>query len=452
MCSFIVSNFDLDDLDFVNFFTSKRGPDLTNKEEIHGFYYVQNLLSITGTFAAQPFVDEAAKVVSVFNGEIYNYNHFLGNAESDGYCINPAYHDKGISFIKELEGEFAIVIVDQKKKRIIASTDTFATKPLWVGRRGDKICFTTYESVLKRLKIKRRFKLKANTTYIFNIDSLEIEQTYTVRSFDIHHQHKDHYNDWISAFEVSIRKRSHHLKERMFIGLSSGYDSGAIACELNKQGVAFNTYSIVADENSRILNQRIELLSSSGIATEKIYLTYSEYDEAKDYIKANAEEFAYQIQRDGEITPNEWMTEDQGAVGLAHISDKAKKADIKIYLSGQGADEILSDYGFAGERYFEHSTFGGKFPTNLAEVFPWNNFYESTQLSYLAKEEAVSGAFGIEGRYPFLDADLVQEFLWLHPDLKNKHYKAPLHEYLIRNDFPFQVNQKIGFGADKVLR
>ena len=48
-------------------------------------------------------------------------------------------------------------------------------------------------------------------------------------------------------------------------------------------------------------------------------------------------------------------------------------------------------------------------------------------------ELAGSGNFNIETRYPFLDRDLVQEFLWLTAELKNKHYKAPLREYLIRN-------------------
>ena len=40
--------------------------------------------------------------------------------------------------------------------------------------------------------------------------------------------------------------------------------------------------------------------------------------------------------------------------------------------------------------------------------------------------------------------DVVQEFLWLKPELKNKNYKAPIHEYLKRNNFPFAEGVKIG--------
>ena len=52
---------------------------------------------------------------------------------------------------------------------------------------------------------------------------------------------------------------------------------------------------------------------------------------------------------------------------------------------------------------------------------------------------------GTESRYPYLDIDLVQEFLWLSTELKNKHYKAPLKEYFVRNDFPFDEGKKVGF-------
>jgi asparagine synthetase B (glutamine-hydrolysing) len=67
---------------------------------------------------------------------------------------------------------------------------------------------------------------------------------------------------------------------------------------------------------------------------------------------------------------------------------------------------------------------------------------------YISKEEHVAGMYGIETRYPFLDKDVVQEFLNLKCELKNKNYKSVLHEYLTKNNFPFLVNRKIGFQAN----
>ena len=70
-----------------------------------------------------------------------------------------------------------------------------------------------------------------------------------------------------------------------------------------------------------------------------------------------------------------------------------------MYLSGSGADETISDYGFGGEKFYPHSNFGGYFPEQLGAIFPWRDFFLGTQRDYLMKEELVAGAHGIESRY-----------------------------------------------------
>ena len=141
------------------------------------------------------------------------------------------------------------------------------------------------------------------------------------------------------------------------------------------------------------------------------------------------------------------MTDDNGAIGLGYICSRARGVGQLIYLSGNGADEIFSDYGFEGVKHFPHSTIGGKYPKHLEEVFPWKNFFDNTQRAYLAKEEYVAGSYGIEGRYPFLDKMVVQEFLWLKPNLKNSNYKSVLHQYLDMHMYPFDKQQKVGFNC-----
>ena len=91
--------------------------------------------------------------------------------------------------------------------------------------------------------------------------------------------------------------------------------------------------------------------------------------------------------------------------------------------------------------------------SELKGVFPerlelWRNFNYSCQESDLMKEEYAGGAFGIESRYPFLDTRVVQEFLWLSAEAKNRYYKAPLREYLLRNRFAFEEGVKRGFKID----
>tara|TARA_B100000989_G_scaffold242944_1_gene189887 strand:+ start:45 stop:1394 length:1350 start_codon:yes stop_codon:yes gene_type:complete len=445
MCSFLGFNYKIKDLNFINYFSQKRGPDLTNIEVFNDHTFLHNLLSITGDLTKQPFLQD--NIVALFNGEIYNYKKFNFECKSDGEVIIPLYKKYGPNFCTHLDGEYAIVIYDFKNNKVILSTDTFATKPLWYAKQDIKTGFASYKSCLDRAGFKSPIKVQANTTLVLDLKSYEIEEEIENYSFDLN-QFKTTYDDWMLAFSESIKKRTSNIREKIYIGLSSGYDSGAIACEMANQNINFKSFSIKAKEDESIIKQRHDLLSKNNLDTEMIFLSKKQYNLSKSNIKQTSEDFQYQIPRLGKITPNEMMSNDKGAIGLYYISKRARNEGYKIYLSGQGADEIFSDYGFAGRRFYEHSTFGGLFPSNLETVFPWNSFYQGTQFSYLGKEENIPGSLGIEGRYPFLDFSVVQEFLWLHPKLKNSNYKSVLREYLVMNRFPFKENEKVGFSCD----
>lgn len=430
MCGFGVSN--RSSLVDSNSFCKKRGPDLTNYKTINGINFLHNLLHLTGDRIEQPIIDN--DVVCVFNGEIYNYKDF-GNFPSDVFSILESYKLHGDNFSKFLDGEFAICLVDFRKKKIIISTDTFATKPLWYEFSGKNFCIGSYKSQLSGLSFTNGKKLAANTTEIYDLESLQLKNQIINTTFDLN-QHKATYDGWIEAFTQSISKRIANTDYGMFVGMSSGYDSGAIACELEKQKANFKTFSIMNNENLDVLNARLELIKEK----ESYYLSESEYQKWKNEIKENCENFSYK-----DIFFDYDIKKDQASMGLASICHRANKEKRRIYFSGQGADEILSDYGFGGKKIYKHSSFGGLFPEDLTGFFPWHSFWNGTQIQYLNKEEYVAGHFGIETRYPFLDKNLVQEFLWLRADLKNLKYKNCLDEYLTVNNFPFQKSEKRGF-------
>jgi asparagine synthetase B (glutamine-hydrolysing) len=440
MCSFLFTDKDINDLDHVNHFMKFRGPDLTKTIEINEYTFIHNILSITGTFSEQPFVNHDDQIVCIYNGEIYNYLEF-GEYNSDGECLIPLYKKYGDKFVKELDGEFAIVLVDFKNNKIIISTDVFSTKPLWFSI-GDQLAVATYESAVKALGFRKATKLDANTTQVFDLETRKLLQEFCVYEFDLI-QHKTDFSDWIISFENSIRKRTSNLRENIFIGLSSGYDSGGIACELNKQNVPYKAYTVVGSENKEILDKRFSMFNEncSGQYLEDNRWQY------RDYINRNVEEFKYRIYSSSNDY-NEFdrrLQDDNGSCGLSMICDNAKREGKKVYLSGSGSDEIFSDYGFNGEKKFLHSNFGGLFPEDLTTIFPWASFYGSTMVSYLAKEEYVAGSYGIETRYPYLDTYVVQEFLWLNCNLKNLKYKSVLDEYLTKSNYPFEKNIKRGF-------
>lgn len=438
MCSFGVSS--KDGLLQVNQFTQRRGPDQTNVREIEGIHFLHNLLHLTGEYTPQPLTTDT--VAMVFNGEIYNYKEFGEELKTDGEAILAAYRLRGDHFAKYLDGEFAICLVNFSSRKLIITTDTFATKPLWYEFTKEDFCVGSYKSQLTGLGFSDPKKLLGNMTYIFDLDTYQCTSWFSNHQFDIK-QYKSTFDDWISAFERSIEKRSRDLQYGCFLGLSSGYDSGAIACELLKQKVDFKSYSIVGPENKKILQQRVDQIPNH----ELINFTRVEYDQMKHEIQSKCEDFKYKDKfLDYDIKG------DKASFGLAAICKRANSENRRVYFSGQGADEIISDYGFNGNKIYAHSSFGGKFPVDLYGFWPWHSFFGGTQIQYLNKEEYVAGHFGIETRYPFLDVDLVQEFLWLSPALKNSKYKSALDEYLKVSNFPYSSGEKIGFNTLKGLQ
>ena len=507
MCGILLTNRGIEDLPTVIEFLKFRGPDKTNHVSLNGLNFVHTLLSMTGPPTLQPFISDNEEIVAFFNGEIYNFKDF-GDFESDGECIIPLYLEKGEEFVMHLDGEFAVAVVDFSKDLLLFSTDIFSMKPLWFAKEGSDFGISSYKSCLERLDFKEPLQIEANSTYTFQLSSMEKISRKDVYTFDLN-QFKDNYSDWEKAFANSIEKRTRNIKHGIFIGLSSGYDSGAIACELERQNIPFTAYSIVGSENEETILNRIERTTDPRL----IHLEQQEFLDSRAHLKECCEEYSLKIDNGEEdwlndnnrelleletklerplkllneelgwYTEKSWfidceevqrlrnlrdtlrarkeslletiefrksgqvLTDDNGAIGMSHICRKGKSEGQLIYLSGSGADEIFSDYGFEGVKHFRHSTIGGLFPDDLNSVFPWKNFFGNTQRAYLMKEEHVSGSYGVEGRYPFLDRDVVQEFLWLKPELKNANYKSVLHHYLKKHQYPFDEAQKVGFNC-----
>lgn len=374
-----------------------------HRTEINGLTFFHSLLPITGVLTKQPFI--RGDIVCEYNGEIYGRKFF----KSDGENIIPLYKEYGIKFPTQLDGEFAIALYDFGNDLALFITDPFGTKPLW--RNG--IECSSYESGVGGHQID------PNT-----IEGVKISTEEELFKVNYHKwswkQYKDTYDDWINSFEKAVAKRA---IDNCFIGLSSGYDSGAISDALNKLGIDYKAYIIENNENREILNKRKE-----GIKYEIITVNPN----IKEILKKRVERVPYIFSSESEVI------DDVASLGLASICQSAQKERKRVLLSGQGADEIIGDYKF----YPKQSNFGGIFPKKLKE---WENFKGGFQRDYLNKEEYIGGAFSVETRYPFLDKELVQEFLWLAPELKNNNYKAPIFEYLIKNNVPFDKDVKRGF-------
>ena len=455
MCSFLILLSELykkQNFEKLNKLLKTRGPDYTNIHQYDKYTFIHNILHLCGNLTAQPIIKD--NIIMLFNGEIYNYKDF-GNYKSDTECIIDLYIKYDISFVKKLDGEFTIVIFDYNKNCVILSSDTFCTKPLFYAYENGFIISSIKKTIIDNNLVKHPEiinKIEPNTILKLTLDNKLIKQD-TVQDFDLN-QYKNTFNDFNQALVNSVLKRcnfNNQNNNKIFIALSSGYDSGVLDCIMEKNNIDFVSYTLESNENLEILNKR---LNNKNKESKKYKLTDLEYNEHKKFILNNCDNYdnIYYDFRDKNKRLRIYNhVIDWASYGISFIFNNAKNDGKRICLSGHGPDEIFSDYGFNGEKYNSGSEINGLFPENLKDIYPWTNLFKGLMQSFLSKEESIATLYSIETRYPFLDKNVIQEFLWLKPELKNKYYKAPLHNFLIENNYPFCCNEKIGFKCKKNL-
>ncbi len=106
-------------------------------------------LSPTGT---QPMVDSDLRLVTVFNGCIYNYQQLRTELRRDGYTffshsdtevIAKAYHRWGQHCVDHFRGMFAFAILERDTGRLILGRDRLGIKPLYLSQTADRLRFAS---------------------------------------------------------------------------------------------------------------------------------------------------------------------------------------------------------------------------------------------------------------------------------------------------------------------
>ena len=88
----------------------------------------------------QPIVGEDGRTAIVVNGEFYGYEAIQRELEARGHRLRTRsdsqialhlYEDYGPQCLNHLRGEFALILWDETRRRLIAARDRFGIKPLF---------------------------------------------------------------------------------------------------------------------------------------------------------------------------------------------------------------------------------------------------------------------------------------------------------------------------------
>jgi asparagine synthase (glutamine-hydrolysing) len=99
-----------------------------------------------------PMPNETERVWITFNGEIYNHKKLRAELIERGHeyrsltdteTIVHLYEDRGLDFVRLLEGDFAIALWDEEEKRLVLARDPMGVKPLYYRVADGRLIFAS---------------------------------------------------------------------------------------------------------------------------------------------------------------------------------------------------------------------------------------------------------------------------------------------------------------------
>ena len=99
-----------------------------------------------------PMSNNDKRIWVAFNGEIYNFRSLKSDLICRGYQFRSgsdtevlvyAYLENGLSFLKDLEGMFAIALWDEVKDMLLLVRDRLGEKPLYISDYGSMLRFAS---------------------------------------------------------------------------------------------------------------------------------------------------------------------------------------------------------------------------------------------------------------------------------------------------------------------
>lgn len=312
---------------------------------------------------AQPMQNEAGNLVLVFNGEIYNHRELrkelcraghVFKTVSDSEVLLHGYEQWGTDMLKRLRGMFAFVIWDSANQEIFAARDFFGIKPLYYALLGDCFIFASeIKGILRYPAYQKELNEEALEQYLsFQysvLDETFFKNIYCVPSgsflryraggallqickyFDtsLEPLEKMGEAEWIELIDRSVsRSVAAHMEADVEIAtfLSGGVDSGLLASEFT--GKRAYTVGFGPEENPyNEISQARQTAERCGL--EQVGKRIRE----EEFWRAVPEVCYYLDEPLG----------DASAVALYFLSKEAAK-DVKVVISGEGADELFGGY------------------------------------------------------------------------------------------------------------
>ena len=353
---------------------SYRGPDG------EGFYIHNNLalghrrLSIIDLSTGdQPMFSDDNSIAIVFNGEIYNYIELREELKKLGYSfktnsdtevIIKAYQHWGVDCQNKFNGMWAFALWDENRHQLLLSRDRVGEKPLHYAIFENSLVFgSEIKSIsaygmpripnLELLEIflslsyipapytfyKNIFKLKAGHCLIICGTEIKEHQYWDLPEIDENNMFSNRdeiFENFGSLFKDSVKIR---MRSDVPYGafLSGGLDSSCIVASMSEiSSFPVETFTIGFKE--KYFDER----HLAMLTTKKFHTNHHEHIVEPDAFFESMNKIVHHYDE---------PFGDSSAIATGHVS-KFASSKVKMVLTGDGGDEVLSGYTtYQGEKF-----------------------------------------------------------------------------------------------------
>lgn len=394
--------------------TVSRGPDDSRIVKIKDGFMAFHRLAIMGLTeeGMQPF--SFGKNLLVCNGEIYGFRKlktelikkgYSFKSDSDCEILLPLYSEYGVELFSELDAEFALIIYDGEKNKLIAARDPVGIRPLFYGYSDKGIIFASEAKNLVGLCDKIE-PFPPGCYY---------DGEKFVRYSDVSKTDKIIYDD-ISVICKNIR-------EKLICGIEKRLDSDAPIGFLLSGGL---DSSLVCAVSQKLLDKAIKTFAI-GMNKDAIDLKYAK--QVADYIGSNHTEVIIDendvinaIEPVVAILGTFDITTIRASIGMYLVCKYIREnTDVRVIMTGEISDELF------GYKYTDFApdaqSFQKEAEKRISEIYMYD---------VLRADRCIS-ANSLEARVPFGDLDFVRYVMAIDPEKKmNKYGKG---KYLLRKAF-----------------
>src|SRR5215471_5972443 len=404
----------------------------------------------------QPLYNEDKTLVSICNGEIFNYRELKQGllakghqfyTQSDTEVLVHLYEEYGIDFLNRLNGQFAFALFDRQRQELLLVRDQAGIAPLFYTSVGGSFLFASeIKALLRHPMVHREVDLMgldqvfsfpglvSPRTMFKDISSLPPGHFLRVRNGDIAvreywdltypqlSQAADHKSEqfYTEALEEVLRQSvQYRLLADVPVGfyLSGGLDSSLIAALIRdlRPHEQRHSFSICFPEDD-IDERRYQRLMSQHVNS-----IHHEIEFAWSDISHRFRDMVFHAE-----CP---LKESYNTCSLA-LSESVRAHGIKGILTGEGADELFA--GYIGYRFDTQRAESMSLADEVSRAFEeqeneklWgdrNFFYEIRQ--YELKETKMA-LYADNVRSIFPAFDCVREGLI---DKQKMHNRHPLHQ------------------------